>query len=111
MVAELPEVNNKDGAFRARHARMANLSERITAMAKSEQPSDAKLVLTNNEPLHDLGAPRARFRVTWQKQNGDVFESEVDAHNMADAAWRVANAVYDTFHPSGRQLLDVTRLR
>jgi hypothetical protein len=63
------------------------------------------------EPYHDTGEPAHRFNVIWQKQNGEVHSTEVDAHNFADAAYRVANSTFDTVHPSGRQLLDVVRLR
>lgn len=59
----------------------------------------------------DRGEPQHRFKVIWQKHNGEVQENEVDAHDFADAAFRVAESTFDTFHPSGRQLLDVVQLR
>lgn len=59
----------------------------------------------------DRGSPRHRFRVTHQTRDGQVHNTEVDAHDAADAAWRVAQTAFDTFRASSGQLLDVVTLR
>lgn len=63
------------------------------------------------EPLYDRGHPYARFKVMYQKQNGEIRNEEVEAHSFADAAWRVARETFDCFSPGTWQLLDVIRLR
>ena len=57
----------------------------------------------------DLGTPAGRYRVNWQERSGDTYHTDVTARDFADAAWRVANQVYDT-RGYPRQLLGITRL-
>lgn len=57
------------------------------------------------------GPPQHMFKVIYVKGNGERLEVEVEAHNFADASWRVANQTFDCMYPSGRQLLDVIQLR
>jgi hypothetical protein len=59
----------------------------------------------------NMGPPQGRFRVDFQKQNGEIVETEVDARNMADAAWRVARSTFDCMSPGDWQLLDIVTLR
>ena len=59
----------------------------------------------------DLGLPIHRFNVMWQKtSNNEVMESVVDAINMADASWRVANETFDTVDTDERILIDIIQL-
>lgn len=65
----------------------------------------------DKDEYYDLGPANHLFNVVWQKPNGEVHETEVEARHSADAAWRVAEQVFDCIHPLGRQLIDVITLR
>lgn len=57
----------------------------------------------------DLGTATGLYEVQWQERSGDTYKTRVEARDFADAAFKVANQVYDTCgYP--RQLLGVTRL-
>jgi hypothetical protein len=59
----------------------------------------------------DRGPTQHRFKVYFQKQNGDIVDQDVDAHDVADAAWRVARSSFDCVSPGDWQLLDIVTLR
>jgi hypothetical protein len=67
--------------------------------------------MISQEPWIDRGIEDHRFRVLFQKQNGEVHEEEIDAHDVASAAWNVARNTFDCISPGTWQLLDVTTLR
>ena len=64
-------------------------------------------VLADYEPKKKTGL----FRVHWiNTNNGETYHLDVDANDYADAAWQVARRTFGTFHPDGRELLDIERL-